>query len=78
MPGSIGKHVRRVLKNARFFTRPTQAGQDASIHGQGRSERRDEEVHTALRVGRSSLQWILANGKTPPMRPTSERLSSVR
>jgi hypothetical protein len=39
---------------------------------QGRSERRGEEVQTALRVGRSSLQWILANGKVPPVLPTSE------
>jgi hypothetical protein len=23
------------------------------------------EVHTALRVGRSPVQWVLANGKTP-------------
>jgi hypothetical protein len=29
---------------------------------QGRSERRGEEVQTALRVGRSPLEWILANG----------------
>ena len=29
---------------------------------QGRSERRGEEVRTALRVGRSPLQWALANG----------------
>jgi len=32
---------------------------------QGRSERRGEEVQTALRVGRSPVQWILANGKAP-------------
>jgi len=32
-----------------------------------------EEVHTALRVGRSSLEWILANGKSPPVLPTSEK-----
>ena len=32
---------------------------------QGRSERRGEEVQTALRVGRSPLEWILANGKAP-------------
>ena len=32
---------------------------------QGRSQRRPEEVQTALRVGRSPLEWILANGKTP-------------
>ena len=41
---------------------------------QGRSERRGEEVHTALRVGRSPLQWVLANGKTPPVLPTSRKL----
>jgi hypothetical protein len=39
---------------------------------QGRSERRGEEVHTALRVGRSPLQWILANGKAPSAFQTSE------
>jgi hypothetical protein len=41
---------------------------------QGRSERRAEEVQTALRVGRSPFQWILANGKAPPVLPTSEKL----
>ena len=41
---------------------------------QGRSERRGEEVQTALRVGRSPLQWILANGKAPPALPTTENL----
>src|SRR2546426_2702666 len=41
---------------------------------QGRSERRGEEVHTALRVGRSPLQWVLANGKAPTAFPTSEKL----
>jgi hypothetical protein len=41
---------------------------------QGRSERRAEEVHTALRVGRSPLQWVLANGKSPPVFPISEKL----
>jgi hypothetical protein len=40
----------------------------------GRSERKGEEVRTALCVGRSLLQWILANGKTPPMLPASEEL----
>src|SRR4029077_14873265 len=45
---------------------------------QGRSERRAEEVQTALRVGRSPLEWILANGKTPSALPTSENLFSVR
>ena len=41
---------------------------------QGRSERRAEEVHTALRVGRSPIGWILANGKAPTVLPTSEKL----
>jgi hypothetical protein len=39
---------------------------------QGRSERRPEEVQAALRVGRSLVEWILANGKSPPAFPTSE------
>jgi len=38
---------------------------------QGCSERRGEEVQTALRVGRSPFEWFLANGKTPPVLPTS-------
>jgi len=41
---------------------------------QGRSEQRAEEVHTALRVGRSPLQWVLANGKAPTTFRTSEKL----
>ena len=56
MSGSKGKHFRRVLKKARLLTRPTPARQDAPFRGQGRSERRGEEVHTALRVGRSPLE----------------------
>jgi len=40
---------------------------------QVRIERRGKEVHTALRVGRSPLVWILANGKSPPVLPTSEK-----
>ena len=42
---------------------------------QGRSERRGEEVRTALRVGRSPFALILANGKAPPVIPISERLA---
>ena len=42
---------------------------------QGRSERRGEEVQTALRVGRSPFEWILANGKAHLVIPISERLS---
>jgi hypothetical protein len=45
---------------------------------QGRIERRGEEVHTALRVGRSPLKWILANGKSPSALPISENLLAVR
>jgi hypothetical protein len=30
---------------------------------QGRSKQRGDEVQTALRVGRSPIEWILANGK---------------
>ena len=41
---------------------------------QGRSERRGEEVCTALRVGRSPFEWILANGESPPVLPISEKL----
>jgi hypothetical protein len=37
---------------------------------QGRSEPRDEEVPTALRVDRSPVKWILANGKACPVLPT--------
>jgi hypothetical protein len=58
------EHPRRMLKKA---------------VQQGRSERRGEEVHTALRVGRSPLQWVLANGKAPTVLPTSgELLFNVR
>jgi hypothetical protein len=41
---------------------------------QGRNERRAEEVRTALRVGRSPLQWVLANGKAPTVFRTSKKL----
>jgi hypothetical protein len=39
---------------------------------QGRGEGRGEEVQTALRVGRSPVAWILANGNAPTVLPTSE------
>ena len=54
-----------MLKNATVLTRPAPARQDAPFRRQGRSERRGEEVHTALRVGGSPLVWIFANGKAP-------------
>ena len=44
-----------------------------AVH-QGRSKRSGEEVQTSLRVDRSPLEWILANGKAPPAIPTSENL----
>jgi len=59
---------------ARLLTRPTLARQDAPFPKRGRSERRGEEVRTAIRVGRSPLQCILANGKVPTVLPTSETL----
>ncbi len=62
-----------MLKKARLLTRPTLARQDAPCPKQGRSERRGEEVHTALRVGRSPVGWILANGKAPIVLLTSEK-----
>src|SRR5438132_9976766 len=56
------KMTRRMLKKARYLTRPTPARRDAPFREQGRSERRGEEVRTALRVGRSPFKWILVNG----------------
>ena len=41
---------------------------------QGRNERRGEEVPIALCAGRSPVEWILANGKDPPVLPTSDGL----
>jgi hypothetical protein len=35
---------------------------DALFHGQGRSERKAEEVHTALRATRSPSIMFLVNG----------------
>ena len=63
-----------MLKKARLVTHPAPARQDAPFRGQGRSERRGEEVQTAFRVGRSHFQWVLANGKAPTAFPTSEKL----
>ena len=67
-----------MLKKAELLTRPTLARQDAPCPKQGRSERRGEEVLTALRVNRSPFEWILANGKSLPVIPISERLHSIR
>src|SRR5262249_30041748 len=46
---------------------------DAPFRWQGRSEEKPEEAHTATRVGRSPLQWVLAKGKAPLAFPTSEK-----
>jgi hypothetical protein len=69
---------RGMPKKTRPLTRPIPARQDASCPRQGRSKRRGEEVRTALRVGRSPFEWIVVNGKSPPVIPISESLSSIR
>jgi hypothetical protein len=66
-----------MLEKARRLTRPTLARRDAPCSKQGRSEQRGEEVRSALRVGRSLFQLILADGKIPPVIPISERLASI-
>ena len=50
MPQSL-----RMLKKASVLTRPAPARRGAPFREQGRSERRGEEVRTALREGRSPL-----------------------
>ena len=60
--GATGKYSRRMLKKA---------------VQQGCSKRRGEEVQTALRVGRSPLQWFLANGKAPQRFDLRESLRYV-
>lgn len=44
-------------------------GMFKSVARQSRSERRGEEVQTALCVGHPPLQWILANGEARPVLP---------
>src|SRR5437870_9102195 len=63
-----------MLKKATVLTRPAPARQDAPFRRQGRSERRGEEVRTALRGGRSPLHCVLANGKALPVFPPSSNL----
>ena len=66
---------RRMLKKARLLTRPTPVRRDAPCREQGR--RRVETGGGTDRTSwdRSPVQWILANGKTPPALPTSENLN---
>jgi len=67
-----------MLKKFRLLTRPTLARRDAPCSKQGHSERRGEEVQTALCVCRSPIGWILANG-TPTYSASNLREShSVR
>src|SRR5712692_915134 len=62
-----------------YFTRPPRVCQDSLFaqeraFSQARPQRvKGEEVQTALRVGRSPLQWVLANGKAPTAFQTSEK-----
>jgi len=63
-----------MLKKTDFLPAQPRRAKTRRSAGQGRSERRGEEVHTALRVGRSPLQCVLANGKAPTVLPTSEEL----
>ena len=63
---------RAYLDSSRFL--PSPAGRMLKkFVRQARSECRAEEVQTALRVGRSPFEWILANGKAPTVLPTSEK-----
>ena len=59
---------------ANLLTHPTLARQNAPFPKQGR--RRVETGGGTDRTswGRSPVQWILANGKAPPVLPTSENL----
>jgi hypothetical protein len=65
----------RMLKKSRLLTRPTPARRDAPSPKQGR--RRTETGGGTDRTswGRSPIQWILANGKTPPALPPTENLN---
>jgi len=60
-----------MLKKAAVLTRPAPARQDAPFRRRGRSERRGEEVPTALCGAVRPYKWILASGKTPHTLPLS-------
>src|SRR5215475_12575844 len=55
---------------------PTQPRRTKTCRSTGKAagESKPEEVPTAFRVGRSSLQWILANEKSPPALPISNNI----
>ena len=63
-----------MLKKAAFSPAQPWRAKTRLVPRHGRSERRGEEVHTALRVGFSPLVWILANGKGSTAIQTSEKL----
>jgi len=68
----------RMLKKTRLLTRPSLRAETRLAPSKAAASEEAKEVHTALCVGRSPLERILANGKAPPVIPRSERLSSVR
>jgi len=61
-----------MLKKARHLTRPTLARQDAPFPKQGRRRVKTGGGTDRTLWGRSPVEWILANGKTPLVFPTSE------
>jgi len=86
MFGVAGGRARGMLKKTKVLTRPPLADispsrpesakaasspWDAPCPKQGRSDRRAEEVHAALRLNRSPTELILANGRTPTAISTS-------
>ena len=48
------------------------AGCSERPSGKAAASEEAKRYKTALRVSRSPMQWILANGKAPPVLPTSE------
>ena len=66
---------RRMLKKFRHLTHPTLARQDAPFRRQGRRRVKTGGGTDHTSWSRSAAQWILANGKTPPVGPTSENLN---
>ena len=65
---------RRMLKKANILTHPTRARQDAPSPKQGRRRARTGGGTNRTSWSRSPVQWILANGKTPPALPPFENI----
>lgn len=53
------------IQNGPYPHPPTPARHDAPSAAEGRSTRRDGEVHTALRANHLPIELILVNGLTP-------------